>query len=356
MPFGCIHPNGFLTKRTTMKKTLLLSIIALSSITANAQISVKDSIAAAKAAAKAAKAEQAQALKEFKAKQAADLKAFIENQKNGKSFSISTPVLTNEDDSVAYIFGVANSRGLMQHIVSALKVDTAYMSEFSEALMNRVAIDDTDKKTIAQNAGTDIGGQLTNMTVRMSKDYFAADPDQMLNKNIVAAGLLQGLFDKSFINAEEAGSKLSNIMQEREAKNNEKIYGEIRRNGENFLAENKTKEGVITLPSGLQYKVIEKGKDSAERATRSQKVKVNYEGRLIDGTVFDSSYKRGEPTTFQPNQVIKGWTEALMLMPEGAKWELYIPYNLAYGERGQGGNIKPYSTLIFTVELVEIVK
>ncbi len=339
-----------------MKKTLLLSIIALSSITANAQISAKDSIAAAKAAAKAAKVEQAKALKEFKAKQAEELKAFIEKQKNGKSYTVSTPVLTNTDDSVAYIFGVANSRGLMQHIVSSLKVDTTYLSEFSEALMNRASIDDKDKKVMAQNAGTDIGGQLINMVSRMSKDYFAADPDMTFNNKIVAAGLLQGLFGESFINAEEAGSKLGSIMQEREAQNNEKLYGEIRRNGEKFLEENKTKEGVVTLPSGLQYKVIEKGKNTPERATKTQKVKVNYEGRLIDGTVFDSSYKRGEPSTFQPNQVIKGWTEALMLMPEGAKWELYIPYNLAYGERGQGGNIKPYSTLLFTVELVEIVK
>ena len=132
----------------------------------------------------------------------------------------------------------------------------------------------------------------------------------------------------------------------------EKLYGENRRKGEQFLAENSTKDSVVTLPSGLQYKVLKMGTGAKPKA--AQEVTVKYEGRLVDGTVFDSSYTRKDQTSkFRANQVIKGWTEALLLMPVGSKWELYIPYDLAYGER-QSGKIPPYSALIFTVELVDI--
>ena len=132
----------------------------------------------------------------------------------------------------------------------------------------------------------------------------------------------------------------------------EKLYGPNRDAGRAFLAENAKKDSVVTLPSGLQYKVLVKGNGEVPKAT--DKVLVNYEGRLIDGTVFDASKKHGDkPAEFKPSQVIKGWTEALTMMPVGSKWELYIPYELAYGERNTG-SIKPYSALIFTVELVGI--
>jgi FKBP-type peptidyl-prolyl cis-trans isomerase FklB len=134
----------------------------------------------------------------------------------------------------------------------------------------------------------------------------------------------------------------------------EKLYGPNRDAGIKFLEENAKKDGVITLPSGLQYKVLVQG--TGEVPQSSDKVKVHYEGRLLDGTVFDSSYKREEPTEFTPSQVIKGWSEALTMMPVGSKWQLYIPYELAYGERGAGADIKPYSMLIFDVELLDIVK
>lgn len=121
--------------------------------------------------------------------------------------------------------------------------------------------------------------------------------------------------------------------------------------GVEYLKENATKEGVTVLPSGLQYKVLTAGTGPVAKTT--DKVKVHYEGRLIDGTVFDSSYKRGEPATFAPNQVIKGWTEALTLMPVGSKWQLYIPQELGYGARG-AGSIPPFSTLVFDVEVLGI--
>ena len=127
----------------------------------------------------------------------------------------------------------------------------------------------------------------------------------------------------------------------------------LKKVGMDFLKENAQKEGVITLPSGLQYKVLKQGDGAIAKAT--DKVKVKYEGRLIDGKVFDSTDKHGgDPVTFSPNQVIKGWTEALCMMPVGSKWQLYIPQELAYGPRGAGADIPPYSTLIFDVEVLEI--
>ncbi len=123
--------------------------------------------------------------------------------------------------------------------------------------------------------------------------------------------------------------------------------------GENYLAENAKKEGVVTLPSGLQYKVLKEGNGKKPKAT--DQVKCHYEGMLVDGTLFDSSIQRGEPATFPLNQVIAGWTEGLQLMQEGAKYRFFIPYHLGYGERGAGASIPPFSALIFDVELIEVI-
>lgn len=131
-------------------------------------------------------------------------------------------------------------------------------------------------------------------------------------------------------------------------------YDDVKKEGEDFLKENAGKEGVVTLPSGLQYKIITEGTGAKPGLT--DKVKVHYHGTLIDGTVFDSSVDRGEPISFPVNGVIAGWTEALQLMPVGSKWKLFIPYNLAYGEKGAGQKIGPFSTLVFEVELLDIEK
>ena len=128
----------------------------------------------------------------------------------------------------------------------------------------------------------------------------------------------------------------------------------VREAGERFLAENAAKEGVTVLPSGLQYVVLAEGKGSKPKAT--DRVKCHYEGRLTDGTVFDSSYRRGEPAVFPLNGVIAGWTEGVQLMAEGAKFRFFTPYSLAYGERGAGQSIPPYAALVFDVELIEVVK
>lgn len=125
--------------------------------------------------------------------------------------------------------------------------------------------------------------------------------------------------------------------------------------GEQFLAENGRREGVITLDSGLQYEVIQPGEEDGTRPTRQSRVRTHYHGTFIDGQVFDSSYQRGQPAEFPVSGVIAGWTEALQLMTKGAKWRLYVPYQLAYGAQGSPGGIPPYSTLIFDVELLDIL-
>lgn len=150
------------------------------------------------------------------------------------------------------------------------------------------------------------------------------------------------------ISYQEAQTILGKFFQELE----QKIAGEQKAAGEKFLEENKKREGVKVTPSGLQYEVIESTIGQKPKATDT--VKVHYEGTLIDGTVFDSSYKRGEPISFGLNQVIAGWTEGVQLMSVGSKYKLYIPYNLGYGAQGAGGSIPPYSALIFTVELLAI--
>lgn len=133
----------------------------------------------------------------------------------------------------------------------------------------------------------------------------------------------------------------------------EEAYAQNKASGEAFLAENAKKEGVVTLPSGLQYEVITEG--SGKQPSATDRVQCHYEGTLIDGTVFDSSIKRGEPAVFGVNQVIRGWVEALQLMKEGAKWRLYIPYDMAYGEHGAGEMIPPYSALVFEVKLIKVL-
>ncbi len=153
----------------------------------------------------------------------------------------------------------------------------------------------------------------------------------------------------------EAQAIVSDFFAQQEAKQRAAAaekYKDSKEKGEQWLAENAKKEGVVTLPSGLQYQVLREGNGRQPKATDA--VKCHYEGLLIDGTVFDSSYQRGEPATFPLNGVIRGWTEGLQLMKEGAKFRFFIPYNLAYGERGAGQSIPPFAALIFDVELIEV--
>ena len=338
-----------------MRLYIIITALAMSSAVF-AQTSAKDSIAAFKAAQKEAKALKAAQLKAFKEKQKADLAAFIKAQQEnttGAAFTLPAVELKDTGDSLAHTFGIAQSNGLTGYMVNQLGVDTAYIAEFCKGIMDAANVDPQNKEKAAYAAGGQIGGQVVNMSKNFSKEYYAAEPDKSINAAVVAHGLIEGLLGTNKISVQEAGQQFQQALAVRQAENKEKLWGATRKAGEQFLAENKTKEGVHVTTSGLQYKVLTEGKGAIPQ--KADKVKVNYEGTLIDGTVFDSSIKRGQPATFQVNQVIKGWTEALCMMPVGSKWELYIPQELAYGDR-ETGNIKPYSTLIFTVELLDIEK
>ena len=179
------------------------------------------------------------------------------------------------------------------------------------------------------------------------------DSLDLLNKSLFVQGFRDAIAGSAQITVDSAQTVANKQIEYYQKVKMEAKYGQNRIDGENFLKANATKDSVQTTASGLQYKILTAGTGPIPTAT--QKVKVNYEGRLIDGTVFDSSYKRGKPAEFGCNQVIKGWTEALTMMPVGSKWELYIPQELGYGAR-EAGKIPPLSTLIFTVELLEITK
>ena len=339
-----------------MRLYIIATALAMSSAVF-AQTSAKDSIAAFKAAQKEAKALKAAQLKAFKEKQKADLAAFIKAQEQnttGAAYNLPAVELKNAGDSLAHLLGIAQSNGLKPYITGQLGVDTAYIADFCNGVMDATNVDTENKEKIAYNAGGQIGGQIVNMAKNFSKEYYAAEPDKSISPAIVAHGIIEGLLGTNKTSVQEAGQKFQTAIAARQAENKEKMYGANRKAGELFLEQNKTKEGVHVTTSGLQYKVLTEGKGSIPQKT--DKVKVNYEGTLIDGTVFDSSIKRGQPATFQVSQVIKGWTEALCMMPVGSKWELYIPQELAYGDRETGQTIKPYSALIFTVELLEIEK
>jgi FKBP-type peptidyl-prolyl cis-trans isomerase FklB len=188
------------------------------------------------------------------------------------------------------------------------------------------------KEKVSYIIGTDIGGNLKRQSIDI-------DP------NILARGVQDALSGaKPLLSKEEIQETMVAFQKEMMEKQKQR--------GEAFLSENKKKEGVKTLPSGLQYKVIKAG--TGKKPKVNDTVTVNYRGTLIDGTEFDSSFRRGQPAAFPVSGVIPGWTEALPLMQEGAKWQLFVPPNLAYGERGAGGLIGPNATLIFEVELISV--
>ena len=261
--------------------------------------------------------------------------------------------LKSELDSLSYMMGVTNTTDLRPFAEQRMGIDSTTWADFVKGIEE--GINKYSKKERAYTAGVQIGQQLSaDMFEGINQQLFGNDSTQTLSKDNFLAGFFAALKNGAIVTMEDAQAYVKENMEAIKAKALEAKYGENKAAGIKFLEENKTKEGVITTESGLQYKVIKAGK--GEIPTKESSVKVNYKGTLIDGTEFDSSYKRNAPATFRADQVIKGWTEALTMMPVGSKWELYIPYNLAYGSRETGGEIKPFSTLIFEVELLEIEK
>jgi len=201
----------------------------------------------------------------------------------------------------------------------------------------------TEKDKISYIIGVDIGKKLKTQPLELNPDF-------------ITMGLKDSLTDGKLLMTEQEMKESMTALQKDMAEKQMALVKEAgeknKIEGEAFIAENMKKEGVVTTPSGLQYKVIKEGTGKTPKLTDT--VTVHYLGVLVDGTEFDSSYRRGQPATFGVDGVISGWTEALQLMKEGAKWQLFIPSNLAYGERNTGGKIGPNSTLIFEVELISI--
>ena len=270
----------------------------------------------------------------------------------------STPKadLKSDVDSMSYAMGMSQTQGLKDFLVGRMKVDTTYMDEFIKGLNDGANAGD-DKKKSAYYAGIQIGQQIANQMIKgINTEVYGQDSTKSISLKNFMAGFVAGTTGKTGdikMTIAQAQMIAQSKMMLIKSKNMEKQYGPNKEAGEKWLAANKTKAGVKTLPSGVQYKVIKVGNGPLPKDTST--VKVNYEGRTIDGKVFDSSYKRGQPITLRANQVIKGWTEALVHMPAGSVWEVYIPQNLAYGDREQG-QIKPFSTLIFKIELLSAGK
>ena len=260
--------------------------------------------------------------------------------------------LKNEVDTLSYAIGMAQTQGLKEYLVGSLDIDTTYMDEFIKGL-NEGANAGDNKKKAAYYAGIQIGQQIANRMVKgINHEVFGDDSTKTISMKNFMAGFISGTTGKKgLMTVDSAQMVAQRLISTVKAKELEKTYGPNKEAGEKFLAENAKKEGVKMLANGVQYKVIKEGTGAIPADTSL--VKVHYEGRLINDSIFDSSYKRGEPTTFRANQVIKGWTEALCHMPAGSVWEVYIPQDQAYGEREQN-IIKPFSALIFKIELLEV--
>lgn len=258
-----------------------------------------------------------------------------------------------ETDSLSYMLGIANTEGLVFGMERQFGIDSLLIDDFLKGFLEGVNKSKSNNKSY--NAGYQIGQQVGSQGFEnMDRGIFGNDSTKSVNKNNFLAGFADALQKKAQTSTQAANDYVSTYVKELRAKQLEEQFGENKAAGEKFLAENAKKEGVVTTESGLQYKIIKAGK--GEIPTKESTVKVHYKGTLIDGTEFDSSYSRKEPAKFGVTNVIKGWTEALQLMPVGSKWELYIPQELAYGERQSGSHIKPFSALVFEVELLEIEK
>ena len=266
-------------------------------------------------------------------------------KKKNEAAQVFAPVsLTSKTDSMSFAMGMEATNGLIPYLTGQLGVDTTYMSKFIEGFSDAIDSLKNNKEIVAYGAGVNIAQMVSKNMIGQASKNVAGIIDEV-DGDMFKQGFLSALRkDYAHFNDSTAAAFVVGKRDE--------YTKAIRLKGEQFLAEKAKESGVVTLPSGLQYKVLREG--NGPIATKDDEVEVKYEGRLVDGTVFDSSYERNPQTTkFRPTQVIKGWTEALTMMPEGSMWELYIPQNLGYGER-QAGKIPPFSTLIFKVELMKV--
>lgn len=258
--------------------------------------------------------------------------------------------LKTDIDSLSYATGLARTDGLINYLVTQMRVDTTYMDEFIKGFTEGAR--SYSAKDIAYVAGMSIGQNVGKYWVEgMNQEVFGTDSTKTVSRENMVAGFVAGVTGKNQkMDVMQAQAYTQTAMEKIQAKVLEEEFGDNRKAGEDFLAENKNKDGVKTTESGLQYKIITEGKGATPQKT--DRVKAHYRGKLIDGTEFETSYER-DPLVIGVGQVIPGWTEALTMMPVGSKWELYIPQELAYGARNQG-TIKPFSALVFEIELLGI--
>ena len=244
-------------------------------------------------------------------------------------------------------------------IDSLNKINAPKLQEFVKGLKEAL---ESGKEKSAYIQGLGIGQQISQqMLPQFNQLVFADDTTKKINTDQLLAGLVNTLKnEKLAMSKMDANAYVQGEIEKAQKKQAEKQEAQLKEQykdsiaaGEKYLAENSKRPGVVTLPSGLQYEILRAG--NGQIPTDTDRVKVNYHGTLINGTVFDSSVQRGEPAVFGVTQVIPGWTEALKLMPVGSKWRIYVPYDLAYGSQDRG-TIKPFSTLIFEVELLGIEK
>lgn len=280
--------------------------------------------------------------------------AATKKQRKGKKAAkeVAERVDTVSVDTFSYLLGMANSNGLKAYLSQRMGIDTAYVEDFLKGFQQK-ELTEADKREKARLAGMEIREQVETQ-VWSNANRQIDDSVDVLNHEQFIKGFQNGILpvDTTF-SMDSAQSLVQKQMAYYHKVKMEKKYGANRVAGEQFLKLNAKQDSVQTTASGLQYKVITMG--TGEIPQKTDRVKVDYEGRLIDGTVFDSSYKRGKPATFPVGQVIAGWTEALCMMPVGSKWEVYVPQELGYGDREQQ-KIPPFSCLVFTIELHEIVK
>ncbi|MCF0202178.1 MAG: FKBP-type peptidyl-prolyl cis-trans isomerase [Bacteroidaceae bacterium] len=259
--------------------------------------------------------------------------------------------LKTDADTLAYAFGYSQAEGMKQALMQQ-GVDTAYMDDFYKGLFEGASSGD-DKKKAAYLIGVQFGQIISQrMVPGVSSDLYGNDSTKTISLSNLMAGLMSGVKrDTTIMNQMKAQETFTNLS----AKIKAKQYEATIQAGKDFIAKYAQQSGVKQLgTTGIYYKVLTEGTGAKPETT--SKVTVNYEGKTIEGKVFDSSYQRKEPAKMRADQVIKGWTEVLKNMPVGSKWECVIPQELAYGERQAGAEITPYSTLVFTIELISIDK
>lgn len=273
-------------------------------------------------------------------------------KKNKKAKEPVEVVDTVSVDVFSYHFGRANSNGLKGYLAQRMGIDTTYVVDFLKGFEQQT-LTEADKREKARLAGIEIRQQVENQ-VYPGASKQANDSTDILNKTLFIQGFRDGFTGQNAtVTMDSTQTLVKKQLEYYHKVSMEKKYGANRIEGEEFLKANAKKDSVKVTPSGLQYKILTAGTGAIP--TKEDKVKVNYEGHLINGTEFDSSYKRNKPVTFPVGQVIPGWTEALCMMPVGSKWMIYVPQELAYKDREQA-KIPPFSCLIFTVELLEIEK